>query len=83
MSIVAGLIEVPPVLFGVLSLVGTAVWVTTMSLTGYGVGSAWHIIAREVAVAGYVLAVVVVLAVAALIVSLLREPGLERRRVGR
>lgn len=47
-SIVAGLIEVPPVLFAVLSLIGTVVWVTTMSLIGYGVGSAWHAIARGV-----------------------------------
>ena len=82
-SLVAGLIGVPPVLFGVLSLLGTAVWVTTMSLTGYAVGSAWHGIARGVAVAGYVLAVVVVLAVAAVITSRLREARIERQRAGR
>jgi membrane protein DedA with SNARE-associated domain len=35
-SIAAGLIAVPPLLFGVLSLIGTAVWVTTMSFIGYG-----------------------------------------------
>ena len=44
-SIVAGFIEVPPLLFGVLSLIGTAVWMMTMSLIGYGVGSAWQSIA--------------------------------------
>ena len=82
-SLVAGLIGVPPVLFGVLSLLGTAVWVTTMSLTGYAVGSAWHGIARGVAVAGYVLAVVVVLAVAAVIASRLREARRERPRAGK
>lgn len=82
-SLAAGLIEVPPLLFGVLSLIGTAVWVTTMSLTGYAVGSAWHAIAHEVAVAGYVLAVVVVLAVAAFIISRLRNARLERRRAGK
>jgi membrane protein DedA with SNARE-associated domain len=82
-SIVAGLIEVPPVLFGVLSLIGTAVWVTMMSLTGYGVGGAWHSIARGVAVAGYVLAGVACLAVSAFIISRLREARLECRRAGR
>jgi len=30
------------------------VWVITMSLTGHGMGGAWHSIARGVAVAGYV-----------------------------
>ena len=50
---VAGFLEVPPSLFGVLSLIGTAVWVTTMSLIGYGVGSAWQGVAHGIAVAGY------------------------------
>jgi hypothetical protein len=59
-----------------------AVRVTTMSLTEYGVGSAWHSITRGVAVAGYVIAVVVVLTVAAFIISRLREVRLERRRPG-
>ena len=71
-SIAAGLIEVPPLLFGVLSLLGTVVWVTTMSLIGYGVGTAWHSIAHGIAIAGYVIALVVVAAVAAFIVSRLR-----------
>jgi membrane protein DedA with SNARE-associated domain len=82
-SLVAGLIEVPPLLFGVLSLIGTAVWVTTMSLIGYGVGSAWRSIAHGIAVAGFGIAVVAVLAVAAFIVSRLREVRLERQRAGR
>jgi membrane protein DedA with SNARE-associated domain len=75
-SIVAGLIEVPPVPFGVLSLIGTAVWVTTMSLIGYGVGSAWRSIAHGIAVAGYVIASVVVLTVAAFIASGCAKSGL-------
>jgi membrane protein DedA with SNARE-associated domain len=82
-SIVAGLIEVPPLLFGVLSLIGSAVWVTTMSLIGYGVGSAWQGIAHGIAVVGYVIAVVVVLAVAAFVVSRLRAVRLERPRAGK
>src|SRR6266849_180801 len=62
-SIVAGFIKIPPVLFGVLSLIGTAVWVTAISLIGYGVGSAWQSVAHGIAVAGYLIAVVVVIAV--------------------
>jgi membrane protein DedA with SNARE-associated domain len=79
-SIVAGFIEVPPLLFGVLSLIGTAVWVMTMSLIGYGVGSAWQSIAHGIAFAGFGIAVVVMLIVAAFILSRLREVRLERRR---
>jgi membrane protein DedA with SNARE-associated domain len=69
---------VPPLLFGVLSLIGTAVWVTAISLIGYGVGSAWRSIAHGIAVAGIGIAAVVVLAVAAFIVSRLRDVRRER-----
>ena len=82
-SIVAGFLEVPPLLFGVLSLIGTAVWVTTISLAGYGVGSAWRSLAHGIAVAGFGIAVVVVLAVAAFIVYRIRDVRRERQRAGR
>jgi membrane protein DedA with SNARE-associated domain len=72
-SIVAGFIEIPPVLFGLLSLIGTAVWVTAISLIGYGLGSAWQSVAHGIALAGYVIAVVIVFAVAGLITHRLRE----------
>ena len=51
-SIVAGFLEVPPLLFGILSLIGTAIWVTVISLIGYAVGSAWQSVAHGIAVAG-------------------------------
>jgi len=72
-SIVAGFIEIPPVLFGFLSLIGTAVWVTAISLIGYGVGSTWQSVAHGIAVAGYVIAVVVVIAIGGFIAYRLRE----------
>jgi membrane protein DedA with SNARE-associated domain len=72
-SLVAGFIEVPPLLFGVLSLIGTAVWVTVISLIGYGVGSAWQSVAHGLAVAGYAIVVVAVIAVAAFIAYRVRE----------
>jgi membrane protein DedA with SNARE-associated domain len=89
-SIVAGFIEVPAVLFGVLTLIGTAVWVTVISLVGYGVGSAWQSVAHGLAVAGYLIAAVAVVAIAVFITHRVREvrreglqaaqPGGERGR---
>jgi membrane protein DedA with SNARE-associated domain len=76
-SIVAGFVEVPPLLFGVLSLIGTAIWVTAISLIGYAVGSAWKSVAHGIAIAGYGIAVLAVLGIAAFIVYRLRELRLE------
>lgn len=76
-SIVAGFIELPALLFGVLSLIGTAVWVTAISLVGYGVGSAWQSVAHGIAVAGYGIAALAVLAIAAFVIYRLREVRLE------
>jgi len=72
-SIVAGFSQVPPLLFGFLSLIGTAVWVTVISLIGYGVGSAWQSVAHGLAVAGYVIFAVAVVGIAAFIVYRVRE----------
>jgi membrane protein DedA with SNARE-associated domain len=72
-SIVAGFTKVPPLLFGVLSLIGTAVWVTVISLIGYGVGSAWQSVAHGLAVAGYVIFAAAVIAIAAFIAYRVRE----------
>ena len=72
-SIVAGFVKMPAPLFGVLSLIGTAIWVTVISLIGYGLSSTWQSIAHGIAVAGYAIAVVAVLAIVALILYRLRE----------
>jgi len=72
-SIVAGFSQVPPLLFGILSLIGTAVWVTLISLVGYGVGSAWQSVAHGLAVAGYVIFALAVIGIAAFIVYRIRE----------
>jgi membrane protein DedA with SNARE-associated domain len=72
-SIVAGFIKMPAPLFGVLSLIGTAIWVTVISLIGYGLSSTWQSIAHGIALAGYAIAVVAVLAIVALILYRLRE----------
>lgn len=72
-SIVAGFIKMPVLLFGVLSLVGTAIWVTVISLLGYGLSSTWTSIEHGISVAGYLIAVLVVAAIVGLVLYRLRE----------
>ena len=78
-SIVAGLVRVPPVRFGVLSLIGTVIYATVVASIGYGVGSAWHRVAHDLAVAGYVILAVAVLAIAAFVIYRVRELRREAR----
>jgi membrane protein DedA with SNARE-associated domain len=72
-SVVAGFVEVPVALFAVLSLIGTAVWVTVISLVGYGVGNAWNRVNHDISLAGYGIAAIAVVCIAAFIVIRLRE----------
>lgn len=72
-SIVAGFIKMPALLFGVLSLIGTAIWVTVISLLGYGLSSTWTSIEHGISVAGYLIAVLVVAAIVGLVLYRLRE----------
>lgn len=72
-SIVAGFTKMPALLFGVLSLIGTAVWVTAISLLGYSLSSTWQSISHGIAVAGYLIAALAVLAIVGLVLYRLRE----------
>lgn len=72
-SLVAGFAGVAAVRFGVLSLIGTVVYASVVASIGYGVGSAWHRVAHDLSLAGYVIAVVVVLAIVAFVIYRLRE----------
>ena len=72
-SIVAGIVEVPPLRFGVLSLIGTFVYVTVLSSIGYSLGSEWSKINHGLALAGYVLGALVVLAIVGFVLYRLRE----------
>jgi membrane protein DedA with SNARE-associated domain len=78
-SLVAGFAGVPALRFGVLSLIGTAIYAAVVSSIGYGVGSAWHRIAHDLSLAGYLIAVVVVAAIAAFIILRLRQLRREAR----
>jgi membrane protein DedA with SNARE-associated domain len=72
-SIVAGLVRIPPVRFGVLSLIGTAIYVTVMTSIGYWLGSEWKSISHGLAVAGYVIFAVLVIAVVGFVLYRLRQ----------
>jgi membrane protein DedA with SNARE-associated domain len=78
-SIVAGFAGVPALRFGVLSLIGTVIYATVVSSIGYLVGSAWHRVARDLSVAGYLLAALVVLAIVAFVGYRLRALRRESR----
>jgi membrane protein DedA with SNARE-associated domain len=72
-SVVAGFVKVPVALFAVLSLIGTAIWVTVISLIGYGVGNAWNKVNHDISLAGYGIVAIAVVAIAAFVIFRLRE----------
>jgi membrane protein DedA with SNARE-associated domain len=71
-SVVAGFAGVPAIRFGVLSLIGTLVYGSVIASIGYGVGSAWHTVYRDLSVAGYVAAALAVVAIVAFVFIRLR-----------
>jgi membrane protein DedA with SNARE-associated domain len=72
-SIVAGFVDIPPVRFGVLSLIGTLVYVVALSSIGYSLGGEWSKINHSLTLVTYILVVVVVVAVVGFAVYRLRE----------
>ena len=80
-SLVAGFAGVLALRFGVLSLIGTVVYVAAMSSIGYAVGPAWNRVASDLSVAGYVTAAVVVVAVVAFVIYRLRELRRESAKI--
>jgi membrane protein DedA with SNARE-associated domain len=78
-SVVAGLAGVRALRFGVLSLIGTAIYATILASIGYGVGSAWHSVAHALSLAGYVIFALVVVAIVAFVLHRLREVHREAR----
>ena len=72
-SIVAGFVDIPPVRFGVLSLIGTLVYVVALSSIGYSLGGEWSKINHSLSLATYILVAVVVVAVIGFVIYRLRE----------
>lgn len=78
-SLVAGLVEMPALRFGILSGIGTVCYAAVVSAAGYALGSAWQRVSHGIADAGYVIVVIVVLAIVAFVVYRLRELRREDR----
>jgi membrane protein DedA with SNARE-associated domain len=78
-SIVAGLVRIPAGRFGVLSLIGTVVYATVLSLIGYGLGHAWNSINHGLTIVGYILFALVVAAIVGFVVYRLRQFRREAR----
>jgi membrane protein DedA with SNARE-associated domain len=72
-SIVAGLVGIPVVEFGVLSLIGTVIYATALTLIGYELGSAWHSISHDISIGGIVIVALVVVAIVGFVLYRLRE----------
>lgn len=71
-SVAAGFAGVPAPRFGVLSLIGTLIYGAVIASIGYGVGSAWDSVSRDLSVAGYVAGAVAVVAIVAFVLVRLR-----------
>ncbi|MDQ2814881.1 MAG: DedA family protein [Actinomycetota bacterium] len=72
-SIVAGLVRIPAARFGILSLIGTVIYATVLSVIGYALGSAWKRVEHGLTLAGYALFAIVVIAIVGFVVYRLRE----------
>ena len=72
-SIVAGLVRLPAIRFGILSLIGTVIYATALSSIGYALGSAWESVNKGLAVAGYVLFALIVIAIVGFVLYRLRQ----------
>jgi len=72
-SIVAGLVRIPAVRFGVLSLIGTVIYATVLSVAGYQLGHAWNNVSHGLTVVGYILFALVVVAIAGFVLYRLRQ----------
>jgi len=76
--LVAGFVEIPPLTFGAMSLIGTAVYATTLTLIGYAAGSAWDTVEHYVAVGSYAVAALLCVGLIAFVLYRVREMRKER-----
>ncbi|HEX3564137.1 MAG TPA: DedA family protein [Acidimicrobiales bacterium] len=77
-SFAAGLGEMAMAKFVAFTVIGCAVWCAILTSVGYGLGSSYHRVLKGFSYAGYVAAVLVVLAVAVLFIHRLRVMRTER-----
>jgi membrane protein DedA with SNARE-associated domain len=77
-SLAAGLAEMARAKFLLFTVIGCAVWCTVLTSVGYGLGSSYHRVLKAFSYAGYVAAVLVVIAVVVLFIHRLRVVRSER-----
>jgi membrane protein DedA with SNARE-associated domain len=72
-SIVAGFVDIPAIRFGVLSLIGTLIYVATLSSIGYSLGGEWSKVEHSLSTISYIVVAVVVVAIIGFVIYRLRE----------
>jgi membrane protein DedA with SNARE-associated domain len=81
-SIVAGLVDIPPVRFGILNLIGTLIYISALSSIGYSLGHQWSKVSHDIGDVGYVLAGIIVIALIGFVVYRLRQFRREAAKAG-
>jgi membrane protein DedA with SNARE-associated domain len=77
-SVPAGVAEMRPVKFGVLTATGSLVWITMLALVGYSLADSWKSVAHGFQSAGYVFAALAIVGVAFFIFHRLRTVRAEQ-----
>jgi len=75
----AGVAEMPLLRFGLFTAGGSLIWIGALAGAGYGLGSKWSKLTHGFSIAGYLFAVVVVLAIAAFLLHRFRQLRAERQ----
>jgi membrane protein DedA with SNARE-associated domain len=75
----AGVAEMAPVRFGLLTAAGSLVWIGALAGAGDALGNRWNRLTHGFDTAGYVIAAFVVIAIAAFLLHRLRQVRAERR----
>jgi membrane protein DedA with SNARE-associated domain len=74
----AGVAEMQPARFGILTSTGSLVWVGSLAGAAYSLGGQWHRLTHGFSVAGYVLVALAVLAIAGFVLNRWRHVRAER-----
>jgi membrane protein DedA with SNARE-associated domain len=69
----AGVAEVPLLRFGLLTAAGSAIWITAMTLIGYGLGSSYHKVMKGFSDAGYLLGALAAVAIVVFLIHRYRS----------
>jgi membrane protein DedA with SNARE-associated domain len=77
-GLVSGIVEVPVAQFAIFNTIGTVIFAAALSSIGYGVGSAWDSVSKDLSIAGYIVVVLVVAAIVTVVALRLREFRRER-----